>query len=147
MRKLVMKNRNVIKILSCGLVSLTLTFTSCGGDGGGGASMGSSGASSTKGGSVVIRSTPVLMAVNISPSNLLGIQPGAHLLFTAKGYYSDNSVQDVTTIAVWTSSDTSIATVSNAGDSKGWATAVSKGYCSISATVEGASGSTIIGVH
>jgi hypothetical protein len=141
-----MKKRSVIKILSCGLVSFTLTLASCGGDGVG-VLMGSSGAPSTKGESVVSRNTPVLMAINISPSNPLGIDPGTHLLFTATGSYSDNSVQDLTTIAVWTSSDISIATVSNARDSKGWATAVSKGYCSISATFEGASGSTIIGVH
>lgn len=142
-----MKNRSVIKILSCGLVSLTLALASCGGDGGG-APMGSSGVPSTKGKSIVIsRSTPVLMAINISPSNPLGIVPGTHLLFTAMGSYSDNSVQDLTAIAAWTSSDTSIAVVSNARDSKGRTTAVSKGYCSISATFEGASGSTIIGVH
>lgn len=141
-----MKNRSVIKILSCGLVSLTLALASCGGDGGG-APMGSSGVPSNKGKSIVSRSTPVLMAINISPSNPLGAVPGTHLLFTAMGSYSDNSVQDLTTIAVWTSSDTSIAIVSNARDSKGWATAISKGYCSISATFQGASGSTIIGVH
>ncbi len=141
-----MKNRFVIKILSFGLVSLTLALASCGGDGGG-PPMSSRGAPSTKGESVVSRSTPVLMAINISPSNPLGIDPGTHLLLTATGSYSDNSVQDLTTIAVWTSSDTSNAIVSNARDSKGWVTAISKGYCSISATFEGASGSTIIGVN
>ncbi len=140
------KKSCVKKIFTCGLVSLALALASCGGDGKG-APMGSSRAPSTKGESVVSSSTPVLMAINISPSNALGIDPGTHLLFTATGSYSDNSVQDLTTIAVWTSSDTSIAIVSNARDSKGWVTAISKGYCSISATCEGASGSTIIGVN
>ncbi len=141
-----MKKRCVIKMLACGLVSLTLALASCGGDGGG-ALIGSNSVPSARGKSGAIKNTPVLMVINIYPSNSLGIDPGTHLLFTATGSYSDNSVQDITAMAVWTSSDTLIATVSNTRDSKGWATAVSKGYCSISATFEGASGSTIIGVN
>jgi len=50
-------------------------------------------------------------------------------------------------MVVWTSSDTSIATVSNAPDSNGQAIAVSRGYCSISATLGLISGSTAIGVN
>ncbi len=140
-----MKNRCVINILACVIASLTLALTSCGGDGGG-ALIGSSSVSSTKGESGASTNTPVLMNINISPSNSLGIETGTHLLFTATGSYSDNSAQDITTMVVWASSDTVIATVSNARDTKGWVTAVSRGYCSISATFEGASASTIIGV-
>jgi len=63
------------------------------------------------------------------------------------GSYSNNSVQDITTMVVWTSSDPLVATVGNEAGSIGLATAVSKGYCSISATLDGISGSTIIGVN
>ncbi len=139
-----MINRNAIKRLSYGLVILTLALTSCGGDGGGAPLSGA--ALSNKGERAVSSRAPVLMSINISPTNPLGIEPGTHLPFTATGSYSDSSAQDITTMVVWSSSDTVIATVSNAQDSKGCVTAVSKGYCSISATFEGASTSTIIGV-
>ncbi len=141
--KTVMINRCVIKRLSYGLMILTLALTSCGSDGGD-ASLGRVAPASK--GERAEDSTPALMTINISPTNRLGIELGTHLLLTATGSYSDNSVQDITTKVVWTSSDTFIATVSNAKDSKGRVTTVSKGYCSISATFEGSSGSTIIGV-
>ncbi len=143
-REPIMINRNTIKRLSYGLVILTLVLTSCGGDGRGASLDGA--ASSNKGERAVSSRAPVLMSINISPTNPLGIEPGTHLLFRATGSYSDNSVQDITTMVVWSSSDTVIATVSNARDSKGWVTTVSKGYCSISATFESVSASTIIGV-
>ncbi len=139
-----MMNRSVIKRLTYGLVILTLVLTSCGGDGRGAHVSGA--APSNKGERAANSRGPVLMSINISPANPLGIEPGTRLLFTAMGSYSDNSAQDITTMVVWSSSDTVIATVSNVQDSKGWVTAVSKGYCSISATFEGASASTIIGV-
>jgi hypothetical protein len=139
-----MINHSVIKRLSYGLVILTLALASCGGDGGG-ASLGGA-APSTNGKRAVSSRAPVLLSIRISPTNPLGIESGTNLLFTAAGSYSDNSTQDITTMAVWSSSDTVIATVSNARDSQGWVTTVSKGYCSISATFEGVSDSTIIGV-
>jgi hypothetical protein len=88
-----------------------------------------------------------LRGISITPSNPLGINAGTRLQFAAKGSYSDNSVQDLTTLAVWTSSDTSITTVSNEPDSRGQAIAVSRGYCSISATLGNISGSTIMEVN
>ncbi len=139
-----MINRSVIKRLTYGLVILTLALTSCGGDGGSAPLSGA--APSNKSEIAVSSRAPVLMSITISPTNPLGLEPGTHLLFTATGSYSDNSAQDITTMVVWSSSDTVIATASNARDSKGWVTTVSKGYCSISATFEGASASTIIGV-
>jgi hypothetical protein len=91
--------------------------------------------------------TPVLRCISVTPSNPLDINSGTQLQYTAAGSYTDNSTQDLTTIVVWSSSDTSVATVSNAPDSKGLALAVSKGYCSISATLGNVSGSTVIGVN
>jgi len=89
----------------------------------------------------------VLRTICITPSNHLDTDSGEQLHFSAKGYFSDNSVQDLTTMVVWTSSDPSIATISNAPDSKGQALAVSRGYCSISAALDGISDSTIIGIN
>ncbi len=138
-----MKKRNTIEIFLSNLVSLTLVLISCGG-GGGGASVGSSGVNSAK--VVSELKTPVQRGINISPRNLLGIKSGAQLQFTAAGFYSDNSVRDITTLATWITSDPSVARVSNESGSTGKAIAVSRGYCSISAMFEGVSVSTAIGV-
>ena len=135
----------VTEILSCGLVSLILALTSCGGDGAA-VSVGSRESLLARGESAVNKKTPVLVAITISPTNPLGIKSGTKLRLTASGSYSDNSVQDITTMVVWTTSDASVATVSNEPDSKGLALAVYVGYCSISATLGNVSGSTVIGV-
>jgi len=125
------------------LVSLTLTLASCGGEGGG------SPLSDTRVGQVseVNGGTAVLRSLSITPSNRLGIESGTQIYFSARGYFSDNSAQDLTTMVVWTSSDTSIATISNAPDTKGQAIAISRGYCSISAALDGISDSIIIGIN
>jgi len=91
--------------------------------------------------------TMVLRSISIAPSTPLGISSGTRLQFTEMSSYSDNSVQNITTMVVWTLSDPLVATVSNEAGSIGLATAVSKGYCSISETMDGISGSTIIGVN
>jgi len=138
-----MRNDRFRSALTYILVSLTLTLASCGGEGGG------SPPGDTRVGQVSEAKgrTAVLMTLSITPSNHLGIDAGTQLHFSARGYFSDNSVQDLTTMVVWTSSDTSIATISNAPDSKGQALAISKGYCSISAALDGISDSIIIGIN
>jgi hypothetical protein len=55
---------------------------------------------------------------------------GATKQFTATGYYADGTTKDLTSLAAWTSSNTSYATV----DNKGLATGVATGSCSITAT-------------
>jgi hypothetical protein len=141
-----MKNGIFIKLFLYGFISLTLTLTSCGGGGGG------TPPNNTRVGQVrqvygVNGSMAVLRTISITPNNPLGINSGTPLQFSARGYYSDNSVQDLTTMVAWTSSDKSIASISNASESKGQALTISRGYCSISATIGGISGSTIIGVN
>ncbi len=128
----------------CGLLGLALALTSCGG-GGGTASVGGSGAHSASGANGVMGS-PALKVINVSPSNPLELKSGKKMQFTAVCFYSDSSVMDVTTLVTWTSSDPSVAIVSNEPGSIGVATAVSRGYCSVSATFEGVSVSTVVGV-
>ncbi len=131
-----------------GLLSLTLMLSSCGSGGGnGGKTPSFSSVTNQAGGISVSDKIPRLRVISITPSNPLGFNPGTQLQFAAAGIYSDNSVQDLTTKVVWTSSDTSIASVSNEPDSMGLATTVARGYCSISASLGGVSGSTIIGVN
>ena len=141
-----MRNYRFTKALMYILVSLTLTLASCGGEGGG-TPLRNTGVGQARQVSGVNGRTPVLRVITITPSNPLGINAGTQLQFAAMGSYSDNSVQDLTTMVVWISSDTSIATISNAQDSKGQSLAISRGYCSISATLGGISGSTIIGIN
>ena len=128
------------------LVGLTLALTSCGGEGGGTPPR-NTGVGQVEQFSGVSGRTAVLRAISVTPNNPLGINSGTQLQFAATGSYSDNSVQDITTMVVWTSSDISIAAISNIPDSKGQAIAVSRGYCSISATLDGITGSTIIGIN
>jgi hypothetical protein len=141
-----MRNYRFIRASIYLLASLALTLTSCGGERGGTqpSNTGSGQVGKTSG---ISHGTAMMKSIHIMPSNPLGISAGTQLNFTASGVYSDNSVRDVTTMVAWTSSDTSIATVSSEPDSKGLAMAVSKGYCSISATLGNISGSTIIGVN
>jgi hypothetical protein len=140
-----MRNTRFIKAIMYILVSLTLTLTSCGG-GGGGTPPSNTGVGQVMQVSGVSVRTAELKTISITPSNPLGINSGTRLNFNATGSYSDNSVQDLTMMVVWTSSNTSVTTVSNAPDSKGQARAVSRGYCSISAAMGGISGSTIVGI-
>ncbi len=62
---------------------------------------------------------------------------GSTLQFTAKGTFADNSVQDLTTLVTWSSSDSAVATIS----SRGVATVKTAGSVTITATL-GISGST-----
>ncbi len=140
-REASMKNHRIIKGIMYILVSLTMN--SCGGEGRD-IPIGNTGVKQVSG---VNGRTSVLRSISITPSDPFGINTGAQLQFNAKGIFSDNSIQDLTMAAVWISSDTSIATVSNATLSKGQAIAISRGYCSISATMGNISGSTIIGVN
>lgn len=141
-----MRNNRFIRAPMYILVSLTLTLISCGGEGGGTPPR-NTGVGQVRQVSGVSGRTAILRTISITPSNPLGIKSDTQLQFAAKGVYSDNSVQDLTTMVVWISSDTSVATISNAPDSKGQAIAVSRGYCSITATLGNISGSTIIGVN
>ena len=74
------------------------------------------------------------------------IADGTTQQFTATGLYTDGSTQDLTTEVTWASSDEAVATVSNADDSKGLATAVGAGSTTVSATSGGVTGDTTLTV-
>jgi len=71
---------------------------------------------------------------------------GYTLQYHATAHYTDGSSLDVTTQATWQSSNTAIATVSNAARTQGLATAVAVGSANITATLAGKSGSAAIQV-
>jgi hypothetical protein len=141
-----MNNGIFIKLRLCGFIGLALALISCGGEGGG-AYPSNMGIDYTRQSAGVREIAPRLRGISITPSNPLAVNARTRLQFTATGSYTDNSVQDLTAIVVWISSDASIVAFSNEADSKGQAIAVSRGYCNISATLGSVSGSTIMGVY
>ena len=85
------------------------------------------------------------MSLAVSPTNP-SIALGATQQFTATGTYSNNSTQNLTTSATWTSSVTAVATISNAAGTNGLATSVAAGTTTITAAVGGVSASTTLTV-
>ncbi|MEA3222260.1 MAG: Ig-like domain-containing protein, partial [Thermodesulfobacteriota bacterium] len=77
-----------------------------------------------------------LISIEITPSNP-GIPLGYTQQFTATGIYSDSTTQDMTTLVTWSSSNTGVATISNASGGKGLASSVSTGFATITATDSG----------
>ena len=78
-----------------------------------------------------------LVSIAVTPANP-SVTAGGSQQLTAKGTYSDNSTQNLTSVAVWTSSATNVATVS----SSGLATGVGPGSTTIQAKVGTVSGAT-----
>ncbi|MDA8433312.1 MAG: Ig-like domain-containing protein [Nitrospiraceae bacterium] len=83
-----------------------------------------------------------LASITVTPANLVA-KFGTTIQYTAKGTYSDGSVQDITQLVTWSSSNASIATISNAPGTKGLATTDHLvGRTTITATLGAVSGST-----
>ncbi|UVW28547.1 Ig-like domain-containing protein [Massilia sp. H6] len=77
-----------------------------------------------------------LSGITVTPSTA-SVAPGAVQQFVAVATFSDNSTSVVTRTAAWTSSNTDIATVLNTGA----ATGIAAGSATITATLDGKSGS------
>ena len=92
----------------------------------------------------------VLISITVTPANT-SIIIGNGLQFKALGIFSDNTTQDLTATATWTSSDTSIAIISMIPGSQGFATAIGAGTTgaattTITATSGNVSGKTLLTV-
>jgi len=86
-----------------------------------------------------------LVSIAINPANP-SVALGATQQFTATGTYTDNSTQDITSTVTWSSSDATIATISNTLGSYGLATSAGVGSATISATSGTISASTLLTV-
>jgi regulation of enolase protein 1 (concanavalin A-like superfamily) len=82
-----------------------------------------------------------LVSIAVSPSNPT-LTVGAAEQFSATGTFSDNSTQNLTTSVVWSSSNTSIATISNLVQTQGAGLGVGTGTASITATLGSITSST-----
>ncbi len=120
----------------------TLTFTAAAS-----AAAGSYAVTITASGGGITHSVTVQMSVTGAPPSLISISvtPASPLLsvgttqqFTATGHYSDGTTQDLTSQAAWSSSSTTVATISTSG----LATAANAGTTIITAAQNGISGST-----
>lgn len=86
--------------------------------------------SGVAGSTSVTVSAPVLTALVVAPAGLTGIPAGSTQQFTATGTFSDGSTHDVTTTVTWSSSQSSVASVSASGT----LTAAAQGTATITAT-------------
>jgi uncharacterized protein YjdB len=81
----------------------------------------------------------VLQSISVTPPDLQ-MATGTTAQLTATGSYSDGSTQDLTSAATWTSNAGGLATVSTTGV----VSALKPGSATITATLVGVSGSTIV---
>jgi YVTN family beta-propeller protein len=96
--------------------------------------------------SAALTVTPAtLVSLGVTPANP-SIANGLTRQFAATGIYTDNSTQDLTASVAWTSSDNTVASVSNAAASHGLATGVNPGSVTITAATGTISGSTSLTV-
>ena len=84
-----------------------------------------------------------LTAITITPPNS-AIASGTSKQLIATGNFSDGTTQNLTAFVTWTSSNPSVAAVSNAADSQGLVTGSGLGHATITATYGGVSGSTLM---
>lgn len=80
-----------------------------------------------------------LSSITVTPAEASAAK-GTSRAFKADGLYSDNSVLDITNTVTWSSSNTAVATVSNATDNQGVALATGQGTATITAALGSVSG-------
>ena len=71
-----------------------------------------------------------LVSIAVTPPNP-SVVTGLTLQFLATGFNADGSIMDLSTDVIWSSSDPSVATVSNTGGSKGVTTGLNVGTTQI----------------
>ena len=97
-------------------------------------------------GSTTLNVTPAtLVSIAVTPANL-SIADGTSQQFTATGTYTDSTTQNLSTLVLWSSSNTGVAAVSNAAGSNGFATALGQGAATIGAALGSVSGSVALNV-
>lgn len=87
-----------------------------------------------------------ITSIAVAPATIT-LDAGATQQLTATATLSTGTTLDITTSAVWLSSNTGVATVSNADGTRGVVTAVAGGNATISASEAGATGTATIAVR
>jgi uncharacterized protein YjdB len=86
-----------------------------------------------------------LVSIAVAPATA-AVTAGAKQAFTATGAYDNGATPDITTQVTWSSSDITVAQVSNASGSNGLGTALVAGKSTITATLTGVSGTAALTV-
>jgi uncharacterized protein YjdB len=97
------------------------------------------------GSTTVTVSAAALAALQITPSNE-SVAKGFQLQLKATGRYTDSSVRDLTADVTWSTTDATIATVSNAAATRGLASGIGDGTVAISVQQSGVSATTFLTV-
>jgi trimeric autotransporter adhesin len=97
--------------------------------------------SGVTGSTVLTVTAAALQSIAVTPANP-SVAKGLTRQFTATGTYSDQSTQNLTSQVTWASATTAVATINTGG----LATGVATGTSSISATLSGVTGSTVLTV-
>ncbi|EKR09519.1 lipoprotein adhesin LigB [Leptospira kirschneri] len=98
---------------------------------------------SIKSSKVILKVTPAqLISIAVTPTNP-SVAKGLTQQFKATGTYTDHSVQDVTSLATWSSSNSGKAIVNNV---TGSVTTVATGSTNIKATIDSISGSSVLNI-
>jgi uncharacterized protein YjdB len=102
---------------------------------------------------LTVTAVPTLVGLTVTPQNPATILVGATQQFQANAIMSDGSSTVVTGAATWTSSDATIASVSNGGGpgpgggGRGLATGIGAGTATIKATYQGQTASATLSVR
>jgi hypothetical protein len=88
----------------------------------------------------------VLQSISVAPENQTVLLSGTSVKYTATGHYADGTQKDLTKLVTWSSSNTDVATVSNAGANSGTAVTHGSGTTTISAEYEGMTGTATLQV-
>src|SRR6185436_11894396 len=89
--------------------------------------------------------TATLVSVSVSPVDPF-VPAGYSLSLQATGNYSDGSSRSLTSQVLWSSSSTSVATISNSLGTEGRVSGLAVGTTTLSATLPGVSGTTFLTV-
>ena len=86
-----------------------------------------------------------LVSISLSPTSP-SIAKGTNRQFSATGTFSNNTVQDLTAAATWTSMAPAVATIGDTAGVKGLASSLAVGTTTITAAYGGKTGSTLLTV-
>jgi plastocyanin len=97
-------------------------------------------------GGTLLTVTAPLVSITITPDTP-SVPKGETEQFTAMGHFGDGTTSNITSDVTWGSSDTAIATISNIAASIGKAFTLATGTSTISASLGGITGSTVLTVN
>ncbi len=100
---------------------------------------------SVRGTSAVTVTAAVLTSLQVTPGNL-SVPKGTTQQLRALGRFSDGSSRDVTQSATWTSTNTSLAAVSNANGTRGVVSGLQLGKTVVEATLDAVGNSSLVEV-